>query len=240
MRREDPERRTVAESCPRGWNADTCSIIAGFCGDRDLGRLRTVNVTFWRWFGYNACWAHLCRSLVGPYNLPRATPYITQRAFHWCRVLDLRASWHDQRDEAAVVLRRYQREHARLRDHRVCDTSVRRHCIAKRRIEQALSRIEWPDVHLSKRQHTAVCALIERELAVLKQLKTVQAAHNRRLYTLATRVLPAARVRLNTAVEQCRKTDVFQQFLTTLPFYELPRALIGDPLVPGVPHAPPP
>ena len=155
LRREDPEPRGTAPTLPPQWTADTASVIAGFCDDRALGRLRTANVTLWRWFGYNAAWAHLDRTGAADYNLPEETPYVTQRAFHWCRMLDLRSSWEDDRAEHVNRCRRYEREHARVTDAALVNASIARHCTAKRRVEQTFQKLSWPDPTLSLRQHAA-------------------------------------------------------------------------------------
>ena len=174
---------------------------------------------------------HLSTSLTGPYGLPTETPRVTQRAFHWCRVLDLRSSWHDHLAEFNTVLRRYVREHKRLSDPTLEGRSIRRHRIARRRIDQAMAQLEWPNAALTWRDHKALTSTVIREIHDLQELKHEALCRARRLRTLRQRHLPRARSHVRLAEEQCRKTDVFQRYLTMLPFYEIPGDM-DDPLLP--------
>ena len=196
-------------------------MVAQFCDDRTLGRLRTTNVALWRMFGYNACWAHLARDLVHP-GVPSETPYVTQRAFHRCRVLDVRSSWHDDVVVILQTLRRYEREYRRLRCASHDNQSVQRHQVAKRRVRQLMAQLEWPDPSLSRRQHDILCSAVEHELAVLRELKTAACARRRRLYALERHTLPEWREKAAFAHEQSRKTAVFERYLgASLALYEV-------------------
>ena len=207
---------------PRGWHDDTCSVMAAFCTDRMLGRLRTANVTLWRLFGYDACWQHLPRTFAAKYGLPDGTPLVTQRAFHRCHELDVRASWEDALNDRRIALRRYVRERDRLSSPSHANRDVERHCAATRVIHTSLESISWPNPGMSLGKYRSLCNRVVYNAMTLQDIKAEAVRREERVKTLQDIYLPWATARVSYAEEQCRKARVFMKFLTMLPLYELP------------------